>query len=745
VSLGRKTAALTVGVLLVGIVAFNMDEVEVTCGGEVGTPAAFSVGEKVGSFGKVVHNFTEGDAPSALDIYRNVMGGIGTIEGWFDNFDSNVKTGEDSTWQTGWQVETEKRRAAALASCCQPAVTLPSSPNAPLSPAGTSGTAGEDGPDLAAAALRAAAPTDAKWLGQIPLGVSIAKYESGYDHDIANSSNHVGYWQISGPNADHLKLGDRTDPYVNAKYAYALWKGRGGTWAGDWSTYKTAQSHVGQYARYATISTAPPSGDGGSPVPGSEVGGLAPQVGKGLGKLLEPKTNGTGPGDTSGVGPGEEAPAPAPTVPTTPGPTPGCSPTAGAGAPISGTSVITWNGYHGSVYPREQHGNDQRVVKALVGFTKQAKVIATQELSDPDRKEAVNAAMDGQDFAFVGKHTSHEMFYDRKTYDLVADDTIGYYERGDNVEGPDQGDRYLVVMVLAKKGPDGIRTGQVETYVNQHQLPHIQSHGVLNPDEPHRIAVAIRGWKKLQEVVRQHAPLGPVIVMGDMNFDGDPNGMYAQVGLHMPDLSPTLRKRTIDVIATTGRMPDEVHDLGKFGSDHTARQAVWHEIATSSAQAAIGVGVVAPPSVPSQKVTMDGKFVSAITAAQIRLVESKTGKDLVLMQGGYGGGHIGASGTSHKYPGAVDVACSGADDCISKETAMRQAGFAAWARNVPGRSSVGSGSHVHGESLLDEGTKSAPQITGSWPNHGNGLSGYNNDPAPHPTLWPETAQLTGAR
>lgn len=140
---------------------------------------------------------------------------------------------------------------------------------------------------------------------------------------------------------------------------------------------------------------------------------------------------------------------------------------------------------------------------------------------------------------------------------------------------------------------------------------------------------------------------------------------------------------------------------------------------------------------PNRKVTMDGKFISAITAAQIEFVEAKTGKNLRIMQGGYGGAHYGPSGTSHNYPGSVDIACADASDCISVETAMRKGAFAAWARNVPGRSTAGSGAHVHGISLLDQGSTDAPQVRWSWPNKGNGLTGSHNDPAPHPPWYPD--------
>ena len=72
---------------------------------------------------------------------------------------------------------------------------------------------------------------------------------------------------------------------------------------------------------------------------------------------------------------------------------------------------------------------------------------------------------------------------------------------------------------------------------------------------------------------------------------------------------------------------------------------------------------------------------------------------------------------------------------LEAEKVLRQAGFAAWSRNVPGRSFVGSGQHVHAVSLLDPGCKNHPQVTGSWARGENGLDG-SKDPAPHYDWYP---------
>jgi hypothetical protein len=139
------------------------------------------------------------------------------------------------------------------------------------------------------------------------------------------------------------------------------------------------------------------------------------------------------------------------------------------------------------------------------------------------------------------------------------------------------------------------------------------------------------------------------------------------------------------------------------------------------------------------RVIMDGKALSVIAARQIRLMERMAGVNFRVMQGGYGGSHIGASGTSHNYSGVADISPAS----IQYERLARRVGFAAWARNIRGRSSVGSGAHIHAVSLLDPGDRRSPQVYGSWANHGNGLRGANNDPAPHVPWLPNLRQLLG--
>lgn len=125
---------------------------------------------------------------------------------------------------------------------------------------------------------------------------------------------------------------------------------------------------------------------------------------------------------------------------------------------------------------------------------------------------------------------------------------------------------------------------------------------------------------------------------------------------------------------------------------------------------------------PDAKVYMDGKAIAAIAAAQVLLAEQLRHTNYYLMQGGFGGDHIAASGSSHNYPGVADVGRVGGIT-FADQAALRRVAFAAWARNIPGAAYVGSGEHVHSASLLSPGTQKSPQVSGSWPNHTDGLAG----------------------
>jgi hypothetical protein len=135
---------------------------------------------------------------------------------------------------------------------------------------------------------------------------------------------------------------------------------------------------------------------------------------------------------------------------------------------------------------------------------------------------------------------------------------------------------------------------------------------------------------------------------------------------------------------------------------------------------------------------MDGNQVSGIAARQIRLMERLANVNFRVMQGGYGGHHIRASGTSHNYSGVVDLAP--ASIAVREDWLVGRVRGLGAEHRVAGRS-VGSGAHIHAVSLLDPGDRSRRRSTGRGQRHGDGLGG--GDPAPHTPWLPNLRRLLG--
>jgi hypothetical protein len=263
------------------------------------------------------------------------------------------------------------------------------------------------GPALAADALRRVAPSDSKWLADIPLGVAVAEFESSFTPTASNSvlSGHVGFWQISGDNAAHFKLGDRNDPYANARYAYALWKGRGGTWSKDWSVYKTALANQGKYARY------------GTPVPAGGGGELAAAA-------VAPAA--VAPRDPLDSQPDPFIPDPAQCSPTTSG---------------LGVTVGTWN-------TAGKIGNSPAQINAAAGF---ADVVGLQEIRDNTRLRPAGYGVTPGSMAVP-------IIWNRAKLDLVR------WRREDSLNGYAK-DKSVVWAVFEVKA-----SGARFAVVNTHQL-----------------------------------------------------------------------------------------------------------------------------------------------------------------------------------------------------------------------------------------------------------------------------------
>ncbi|MFE9497263.1 phage tail tape measure protein [Streptomyces collinus] len=131
---------------------------------------------------------------------------------------------------------------------------------------------------------------------------------------------------------------------------------------------------------------------------------------------------------------------------------------------------------------------------------------------------------------------------------------------------------------------------------------------------------------------------------------------------------------------------------------------------------------------PDERVYWDGEPISRITAAQLSLAQSLSGSRIRVMQGSWQP-RTSYSGTSHAGPGVVDTS----PGSFNQQYYLRRVGFAAWARNIPGAHTAGSGAHVHSVSRLDPGARGQGQLA-AFNSGGDGLGG--RDYGPRPALLP---------
>lgn len=139
---------------------------------------------------------------------------------------------------------------------------------------------------------------------------------------------------------------------------------------------------------------------------------------------------------------------------------------------------------------------------------------------------------------------------------------------------------------------------------------------------------------------------------------------------------------------------------------------------------------------PDERVTWDGEPISRITAAQLSLAQQLSGSRIRVMQGSWQP-RTSYSGTSHTGPGVVDTS----PGSFNQQYYLRRVGFAAWARNIPGAATAGSGAHVHSVSRLDPGARGHGQLS-AFNSGGNGLGG--RDYGPNPALLPGLLDKLGA-
>ena len=136
---------------------------------------------------------------------------------------------------------------------------------------------------------------------------------------------------------------------------------------------------------------------------------------------------------------------------------------------------------------------------------------------------------------------------------------------------------------------------------------------------------------------------------------------------------------------------------------------------------------------PDGRTSMDGEPVSRITKAQLLLAERLARANLSVMQGSWQS-YSSYSGSSHMGPGVVDTS----PGTFAWQKYLRMAGFAAWARNIPGAGYAGSGAHVHSVSRLDPGARDHAQLS-SFARGEDGLGG--SDYGPNPPIVANIQQL----
>jgi len=530
-NLGRGIAAGVAGVLVVGMVAFNMDEVDVVCGPDPSVPAAYSVGEKFGDVGKVLHAFTEGDAPSVPEVYRTVMGGIGTVMGWVDNLGENTKTGEDSSWQTGWRVESDRRRALAIASCCPTNAVTPDNPVPDAPPP----EAEPFDPKLASISTSTGSPQRP---GFTPENKSIAQVvvrevaAAGLDDRAAVVALAAGM-QESGPNGPrNLNYGEgsslgpwqlidsngtreqRLDVTYGARWFLTQLQGVQG-WE-QMSINDAAQAversgHPDRYGRWESDARRLLAAVGGT-----EAGSLPP---------------------------------------ATTEPIPACP--AGGGTVQGG--VATWNVRYGNAFANVHAG--------LAEMAKTSAVIGLQEVSPAVRVRLRKTA----GWEMTSNNTATPIMYDPKRYMIVDQGVVKALPEGVRVE-------YSPVDGSRSAGPKSIVWAQLRDKSSSAVFYVVNTHMLVSKAAgPKRRAAYDRQLAAVTRVVAEKRALGAtVLVTGDFN---DPWKVSSSTSTAMAAVGAvaswqslgqlnTHGTATLDDVWAAGASPTSQATLAPRGSDH---------------------------------------------------------------------------------------------------------------------------------------------------------------------------------
>jgi cell wall-associated NlpC family hydrolase len=576
---------IAAGLALLIVLAFGaykqeQSPVVITCGSVGGGTTMVATGANwAGKFGGWVHNVAENPDQyrDPANVKTTVDGVAGVLWYWLRAPYLALRGDGPDPEVEALKAKADADRAAAEAQCTPCPQALPQTSNslASLTAAPVTGSPEETTRQVAARYW----PAD-----QVPTAVAIAGAESTWNDDPPGApKGMLGRWQINGPAHPDLVAGKNwRDPSVNAAMAYQIWKDRG-SWS-DWSTYTS-----GRYKKFlspvaastAAVTTTDPKT--GSPIPGGELGGLAPQIGKGLGKLAQKKPK------TLPV----PVPAPVPAAPVNPQNV-GCN---SAGMPS--LRIATWNTYCGvnrdSGIGCGSGRLAERVARVLGGMqdiAKQADIINTQEMSSGELRTRVLNGLDG--FSMAGANTSHPIFVRNSACGITSDKSDLVFTRGTPMEGPDQGDRWVNTAVLDCGG-------KTVTDINFHQLPKIQKDGKLNEAWPKRAEAASEIFAAAMTSARVHIAKGAVIEACDCNFDGPIPGAAA-AGLTSAssifgDLKQATRTRDIDQIMFSAGRPSSEKVLPAHGSDHSPRIVTFLSSAPDSPVAAVaGMRSVTDPT-----------------------------------------------------------------------------------------------------------------------------------------------------
>lgn len=230
-------------------------------------------------------------------------------------------------------------------------------------------------------------------------------------------------------------------------------------------------------------------------------------------------------------------------------------------------TVATWN-----VYVHNSTANMAEGAKRITAAG--ADEVGFQELASRARRDAVAAAI--PDYYLAGIDGSTPIALRRSKYTVLSEKAVLILPPGMAFEGPRQGGRWMTIAQVQDR-----QSGQVVTFINTHMLPRVQKHGKLNEGWPRRIAAYRKQLRAVIGAAEDSRAAGPVVVTGDFNFNGDPDGAFTKAGMVASwqvlghDIGGT-RSRDIDQVWSFGATASAqkiVTDPG--GSDHNPRLVLF--------------------------------------------------------------------------------------------------------------------------------------------------------------------------